>query len=76
MKALGILILLILVALSSACATLSEPGKGVGKIEPDLSHAYILAVEREAQEQAMTIYWVNPPTAEQVARMIDKDSGS
>lgn len=75
MKASSILMLLILAALTSACATFSEPGKGVGKLEADLSHAYILAVEREAQEQAMTIYWVNPPTAEQVARMIDKDSG-
>lgn len=37
--------------------------------EAELKDKYVYAIEREAQSRALTIYWVNPPSNEQVASL-------
>ena len=55
----------------SACATAPNPGDGA---EPDLASKYIHAVERAATQRATTVLWLNPPTNEQVAQRLGRDS--
>ncbi|MEJ2534027.1 MAG: hypothetical protein P8008_00745 [Gammaproteobacteria bacterium] len=55
----------------SACATAPSTGDGA---EPDLASKYIHAVERAASQRATTVLWLNPPSNEQVAERLGRDS--
>jgi hypothetical protein len=71
MKLQRIAIVPVLAVAVSACATAPSTGGGA---EPDLSSKYIHAVERAATQRATTVLWVNPPSNEQVAERLGRDS--
>lgn len=70
MKALQLLACLLMAVILAACASQEsrEPGEPAGP-----ASQYMYQTERNAQERMVTVYWVNPPTSEDLIRAAEND---
>ena len=56
-----LLVLVLAALLTSACATTESASKPEPSNEFDFASSYIQAVNRQAREQNVWVYWINPP---------------
>jgi ABC-type Fe3+-hydroxamate transport system substrate-binding protein len=66
MKAIRLLTCLLMTSLLAACATQSAQ---TGKATRTLTDSYMQQTEHNAQSRAVTVYWVNPPKSEDLAKL-------